>query len=104
MSETAGQQIDKLLTVDLKMWHNQEILYAIRRMSFDEFLSAYAGNENMLKLFTCLKKCCDLNVQRNMLMEGVDRTLIALIRAVGTGATDEDLAAAGFIQTAHKTY
>ena len=37
MSDTLGSLVDKLTTVDLKMWNNQELLYEIRRMSFDEY-------------------------------------------------------------------
>ncbi len=37
MADTLGNIVDKLITVDLKMWHNQELLYEIRRMSFDEY-------------------------------------------------------------------
>ena len=37
MADTLGSIIDKLCTADLKMWNNQEILYKIRRMTFDEF-------------------------------------------------------------------
>ena len=35
--DTLGGIIDKLFTVDMKMWNNQEILYKIRRMTFDEY-------------------------------------------------------------------
>ena len=31
--DTLGGIIDKLFTVDMKMWNNQEILYKIRRMT-----------------------------------------------------------------------
>ena len=30
MADTLGSLIDKMITVDLKMWNNQELLYKIR--------------------------------------------------------------------------
>ena len=39
MADTLGNVIDKLVTVDMKMWDNQELLYEIRRMTFDEYKS-----------------------------------------------------------------
>ena len=68
--ETPGSLIDKLITVDLKMWNNQEALYEIRRMSYDEFYQKYNGNE---ELYGILKKACDLNVQRNSLIYELDK-------------------------------
>ena len=37
MADTLGNVIDKLVTVDMKMWDNQELLYEIRRMSFEDY-------------------------------------------------------------------
>lgn len=101
MTDTVGQTVDKLLTVDLKMWHNQELFYAIRRMQFHEFQHKYSGDEGMLELYECLKKVCDLNVQRSSMIHALDLRLIELIRAV---LTDEDLVGTGFLQEQHKTY
>lgn len=74
--ETPGTLIDKLITVDLKMWHNQEALYEIRRMSFEQFNDKYQGNE---ALYNILKKACDLNVQRNSLMYELDQVFETLL-------------------------
>ena len=41
MSDTVGSLIDKLFTVDSKMWNNQEILYEIRRNDFEWFGDTY---------------------------------------------------------------
>lgn len=79
--ETPGSLIDKLITVDLKMWNNQEKLYEIRRMSYFQFCERFsltantgqAENGTSLELFNILKKACDLNVQRNELIQEVDR-------------------------------
>lgn len=73
MSETLGSLIDKLVTVDMKMWNNQELIYRIRRMSIDEFKSEFQSDEGMQKLFAGLYKCCDLNLQRNELIYEIDR-------------------------------
>lgn len=93
--ETPAQTIDRLITVDLKMWHNQEFLYAIRRMAFAEFHAKYGGNE---ELYGILKKCCDLNVQRNELIRDADKALVALVKAAVAGNTE------GYVQEPHKTY
>jgi hypothetical protein len=41
MADTLGSLIDKMITVDMKMWHNQELLYKIRRMTFEEYKLEY---------------------------------------------------------------
>ena len=102
MSDTLGSLIDKLSTVDLKMWNNQELLYEIRRMSFDEYQSKYFDDEQGAeKLWACLKKCCDLNVQRNKLIDEIDEKVIEIIESKIKG---EDLDSGKFIQRKHKTY
>jgi hypothetical protein len=76
--ETPGTLVDKLITVDLKMWNNQEALYEIRRMTFDEFHAKYKGNE---ELYNILKKACDLNVQRNSLMNELDEKFLEMFKS-----------------------
>ena len=41
MADTLGSLVDKLTTIDLKMWNNQEMLYEIRRMTFEEYKIKY---------------------------------------------------------------
>lgn len=101
MSDTLGTTVDKLITVDMKMWANQEFLYEIRRMSFEEFEAKFSGTECMQLLFDKLKKACDLNVQRNQLINEVDERIIELIRAAMAGKELDD---GKFLQRAHKTY
>lgn len=102
MADTLGSLIDKLSTVDLKMWNNQELLYEIRRMSFDEYKSKYFEDEQGAeKLWACLKKCCDLNVQRNQLIDEIDEKVIEIVESKTKG---EDLDSGKFIQRKHKTY
>jgi hypothetical protein len=102
MADTLGSVIDKLTTVDLKMWNNQELLYEIRRMSFEEYKKKYFEDENGAKnLWECLKKACDLNVQRNQLINEVDQKIIEIIEAKLSG---ENLDNGKFLQRSHKTY
>lgn len=102
MADTLGSLIDKLSTVDLKMWNNQELLYEIRRMSFEEYEEKYfKSKEGAQTLWACLKKCCDLNVQRNQLIDEVDEKVVEIIRSYLKG---EDLDSGKFIQRKHKTY
>jgi hypothetical protein len=102
MSDTLGSLIDKLITVDLKMWNNQELLYEIRRMSFDEYKQKYFDTKDGAEvLWDKLKKACDLNVQRNQLINEVDAKIIELVDAKVAG---EELDNGKFLQRSHKTY
>lgn len=101
MADTIGSLIDKLFTVDTKMWYNQELLYKIRKMTFAEFFKNYNSEENLFKLWEILKKCCDLNYQRNSLIEEIDKKLVEMIE---TSKSVESLYNEQFIQKAHKTY
>jgi len=102
MSDTLGNLVDKLCTVDMKMWNNQEFLYEIRRMSFEEYKNKYFNSEDGAeKLWEMLKKACDLNVQRNQLINEIDAKLIEMIKSALSG---EELDNGKFLQRAHKTY
>jgi hypothetical protein len=102
MADTLGSLIDKLQTVDLKMWNNQELLYKIRRMTFEEYKKEYFDSEEgAQKLWDCLKKACDLNVQRNQLIDEIDQKIVEMVKA---GVSGEELDAGKFIQRKHKTY
>jgi hypothetical protein len=102
MADTLGNIIDKLITVDMKMWNNQELLYEIRRMTFEEYKEKYFSSENgSEKLWECLKKACDLNVQRNQLINEVDEKIIEMIDFKLSG---QDLDNGKYLQRSHKTY
>lgn len=102
MADTLGTLIDKLTTVDLKMWNNQELLYTIRKMSFEEYKSKYFYDESgAKKLWQILKKACDLNVQRNQLINEVDEKIIEIVNARLSG---ENLDNGKFLQRSFKTY
>lgn len=90
--DTLGSLIDKLCTVNLKMWHNQEALYAIRRMSAEEFQECHGHDlEGLRKL---IARACDLNVQRSRLMDAIDRHFAS----VTSGETK------AVVAEQHKTY
>lgn len=102
MADTLGGVIDKLITIDMKMWNNQELLYEIRRMTFEEYKQKYfQTEEGAKKLWECLKKACDLNVQRNQLMDEVDEKIVSLVKE---GLSGIDLDDGKNIQRKHKTY
>ena len=102
MSDTLGGLIDKLITADMKMWNNQDVLYEIRRMSFDEFKQKYWTQESGAeKLWEILKKACDLNIQRNQIIDEIDEKIVEMISASNAG---EELDAGKFIQRKHKNY
>ena len=102
MADTLGNVIDKLVTVDMKMWDNQELLYEIRRMSFEEYKKKYfEDEEGSQKLWSVLKKACDLNVQRNQLINEVDQKIIEMFETLKNGG---ELDNGKFLQRSHKTY
>jgi hypothetical protein len=102
MADTLGSLVDKLTTVDLKMWNNQELLYEIRRMTFEEYKAKYFDDEEgAQRLWESLKKACDLNVQRNQLIDEVDEKVVEIIKNAISGG---DLDNGKYIQRKHKTY
>jgi len=101
MADTVGSIIDKLFTVDMKLWNSQEFLYQIRKMTFSDFKEKYFIDDNGANiLWDSLKKTCDLNVQRNQLIDEIDGLVIDIINAKMSG---EDLDNGKFIQRKHKT-
>lgn len=102
MADTLGGVIDKLFTIDTKMWNNQEEIYKIRKMTFEEYKKEYFDNEEgATKLWECLKKACDLNVQRNQLIDEIDEKIVEIINSAVAGNNLDD---GKYIQRKHKTY
>lgn len=102
MSESLGSIIDRLLTIDLKLWNAQEDIYIIRKMSFDEFKKSYFNDDDgAKKIWEFLKKATDLNCQRATLVDEIDHKIVEIINAKING---EDLDNGNFIQRKHKTY
>lgn len=102
MADTVGTLVDKLFTVDTKMWNGQEELYKIRRMTYEEFEKEFIRDENKSRrLFEILQRACDLNVQRNQLVNEIDLKLIELVQSAVAG---NDLDNGSNVQRHHKTY
>lgn len=101
MSDTIGSLIDKLATVNQKMFLAQEELYVVRKMTFEEFKVAYGSEEGMQKLYNAFKKSMDLNVQRQAMILEVDKKVAEVVAAA---VKNEDLDNGTFIQNQHKTY
>lgn len=102
MSDTVGSLIDKLFTVDTKMWNNQELVYEIRRHDFEWFKNRFLSSDaTKLELYEILKKCCDLNVQRSQLVTEIDKQLIKIIE---DGLAGRDLHSPDHVIEGHKTY
>ncbi len=102
MADTLGGLIDKLNTVDFKMWHNQELFYSIRKMSYDEFKIAYLLDENKsVELYETFKKVIDINLQRNQLIDEIDEKIIQIIKDALSGKDIDD---GKNIQRKHKSY
>jgi hypothetical protein len=102
MADTLGSLVDKLITVDMKMWNNQELLYKIRRMTFEEYKETYfSSEEGANNLWIGLQKACDLNVQRNQIIDEIDEKIVNLVREAQSGV---DLDDGKNIQRKHKTY
>jgi RNAse (barnase) inhibitor barstar len=102
MADTLGGLVDKLITADMKMWNNQEELYKIRKMTFEDYQKEYFNDqEGALRLWECLKKACDLNVQRNHLIDEIDQKIIEIVKIASEG---KDLDDGKLIQRKHKTY
>lgn len=97
MADTLGSLIDKLFTIDTKMWNNQELLYKIRKQTFEEFKDEFLSTEEGQRTFyESIKKCCDLNYQRNQLIDEIDQYSAKMVNG--------ELKADDMVQLKHKTY
>ena len=102
MADTIGSLIDKLATVNQKLFMAQEELYIIRKMSFEEFKATYGGtDEGLQRLHTAFKKNMDLNVQRQAMILEVDKKIAEV---VAMAVKHEELNNGTVIQDQHKTY
>lgn len=69
--DTFGNLVDKLSIVTVRMWHAQDDLYRYRRMTNEEWDEEF--KDDSLKVKHTLTRACDLNLQRNQLMEEIDK-------------------------------
>jgi len=93
--DTLGGLVDKLITVDMKMWYAQEDFYKIRNMTFEEFKEEYFSENGMKLLWERFQKGIDLNLQRNAIIDEIDEMILNI-----TGAEDDGRV----VQRKHKTY
>jgi len=99
--QTLGSLIDQLSVVNLKMWNAQEALYEVRKMTYEEFEKEFFNKENFKKLYEYFKKACDLNVQRNDLIDEVDELFAEIImKVIDKQAIEVDK----LTRKKHKTY
>jgi len=69
--DTLGNLIDKLSIITVRMWHAQDELYRFRRMSELEWSAEFYKDPSEVRHI--LVRACDLNLQRNQLMDEVDQ-------------------------------
>jgi len=67
----------------------------------EEFKERYQSDDGMAELWKTLQKACDLNVQRNQIIDEVDEKVVEIVKA---GLSGESLDDGKFIQRKHKTY
>lgn len=72
--ETLGMLVDKLCISNTRMWHLQDELYVIRRMTPKEFKAKYGGKLDVLHKL--LRQSADTNLQRNALMDEIDTLMV----------------------------
>jgi hypothetical protein len=78
-NDSVGELCNKLSCVTIQMWFNQEELYNIRKMPNDEFKNKYGySNESLDNLHKLIKRCCDLNYQRSLIMDAIDKSMIGV--------------------------
>lgn len=99
--ESPGSLVDKISVINKKIYEKQDILYKIRKMNQEQFLSEYSTKEKLIELFCVFQSATDLNYQRSVLVTELDQKLIDLVRA---GLRGEDLEQPAFIAKAHKSY
>lgn len=78
-SDTLGELQNKLTCTCIQMWNNQEFLYAVRKMTAEEFSDKYG--DDLARLHRMVKRCCDLNNQRAQLMDAIDKKAVQISEA-----------------------
>lgn len=71
--DTIGSLYDKLAIVTTRMWHAQDDLYRFRRMSADEWKEEFVEDPDRVRVI--LVRACELNLQRNNLIDEIDHLL-----------------------------
>ena len=74
--DTVGSLYDKLAIVTTRMWHAQDDLYRFRRMSAGEWKEEFGEDPD--KVRAVLVRACELNLQRNQLIDEIDCLLVRM--------------------------
>lgn len=99
MADTLGSLVDKLATVNNKLFVLQDEMYRIRKMTLEEFRGEFANDAGLERLFKSIHGLCNLNYQRSQLVTEFDSKLSSIIyNATGHNITDE------CVIDQHKTY
>jgi hypothetical protein len=100
MADTLGSMIDKICTINQKMYLTQSEF--LDNLSFDDFKNNYASTDDGLKkIFDCFKKTADLDLQLKGLLSEFDCKVEEIIESSLGG---NDLDDGKFVQRQHKTY
>ena len=74
--DTVGSLYDKLAIVTTRMWHAQDDLYRYRRLSSEEWQEEFGDDPE--KVRNALVRACELNLQRNCLIDEIDCLLASM--------------------------
>jgi len=75
MSESLGGLVDRLITLDLKLWFVQDWVHDSANMPSEEFAS-----QSHQEIQGNLQKLAKLNLERNKAMSAIDRCLDEAVR------------------------
>ncbi len=82
MADTLGSLIDKLCTVDMKLWSVMEFYYLFpKQYSQEEFLKVFSHPKKLRMLYDKVAKQTDLNVQRANLIDEIDQLVAGSIKS-----------------------
>ncbi len=82
MTPTLGALVDRLCILNLKIWHLQDWLYEVNRESHEAF-----AQRNPADTHVKLQQLAELNLDRNRVMDAIDRTFAA---AIETGQAPQE--------------
>jgi hypothetical protein len=75
--DTPGALFDKLAIVTTRMWHAQDDLYRFRRMGSEEWTKEFGEDPD--KVRKILSRACELNLQRNQIMDEIDNLMVNML-------------------------
>lgn len=82
MADTLGGLIDKLCTVDMKLWTVQEFYYEFpKKYTEEEFLKEFSEEKKLKELYSKILKQADLNFQRANLIDEIDQLVASVVKS-----------------------